>query len=223
VIPVPDALTDDTDDGAPEDGVLELGTRAALALVAVFTGTLGLVTTPVVAVTVALSMLGGAAVVYAVLEELRRGVQRVDLGRLPFPSDERAQTSPRSTAKEAAGIVSAVGLVGLVEQYGVGGVLYQFFLSIIGAIQSAGSFFLEPLGAFTGGLADVVAAVFPARIINAAADFTAFSITQGDWNFFGPFTFAVGVVAVLMGLYVFVVLARRINFSPIQTLYNRRR
>jgi len=223
VIPVPDALTEDASDEGPGDGVLELETRSALAVVAVVTGAFALALPPAAAVGAAVASMGGGVVVYALLEELRRGVESVDLDGLPFPSDERAQTSPRSTAKEAAGIVSAVGLVGLVQQYGVGGVLYQIFLTIIGAIQDAGSFFLEPLGAFTGGLADVVAAVFPARIINEAADFTAFSITQGDWNFFGPFTFAVAIAAVLIGLGLFFVVAQRINFSPIQTLYNRRR
>jgi len=102
-------------------------------------------------------------------------------------------------------------------------VLYQLFLSIIDAIQGVGGTFLAPLSAFSDGLARVVAAVFPARIINEAADFTAFSITQGRWNFFGPLTFAVGIAAVLLGLGLFVLVARRINFSPLDILYGNRR
>jgi hypothetical protein len=133
-----------------------------------------------------------------------------------------ADDDARSTAQTAAGIVSTVGLVGLVEQYGIGGVLYATFLEVIAGIQSLGTTITAPFRAFGTGLASVVSAVFPARIINAAADFTAFSITQGDWAIFGPFTFAIGVVATMMGLYVFMVFLRRIDFSVTSALLRRR-
>jgi len=223
VIPVAEPLADDSDDDRPADGVLELETWAALAVAALFTAAFAVALPPSQAVAVALATLGGAVVLFSALEVLTRWVQRVDLDRIPFPTDERAQTSPRSTAKEAAAIVGSVGLVGLVERYGVGGVLYQFFLTLIGAIQDVGGTFLAPLGAFSDGLASIVSAGFPARIINAAADFPAYSITEGQWNFFGPLTFAVGIAAVLLGLYLFFLVAQRINFSPLAVLYNRRR
>lgn len=171
---------------------------------------------------------GLPTVLFAALLEARDHVEDVGMG-LPFPSDERAEVSTRgaaaggaaATAATAASIVADQGLVGLVEKYGVGGVLYQLSLTAIGAIQSAGETFLAPIRAFAGGIADVVSAVFPARIINEAADFTAFSITQGEWSFFGPLTFAVGVVAVLLGMWVFVRAGSRINFSPLSFFFGR--
>lgn len=134
----------------------------------------------------------------------------------------RAETSAKATAAAASGIVGTYGLVGLVERYGIGGVLYAFFLEVIAFIQGIGNTWAKPLFAFANGLANVVSAVFPARIINAAADFTAFSITQGDWAIFGPFTFAVGVVATMMGLGVFMLALRRIDFSATRALFTRR-
>ncbi|MDM9627414.1 hypothetical protein QTL95_16015 [Rhizobium sp. S152] len=135
---------------------------------------------------------------------------------------DRAQADPRRTAAAAAGIVSSVGLVGLVEQYGIGGVLYATFLEVISAIQSFGGTITAPFRAFGSGLADLVAAAFPVRIVNEAADFTAFSITRGEWSIFGPFTFAVGIAATLAGLWVFLEIIRRIDLSLFGALLDRR-
>jgi len=133
-----------------------------------------------------------------------------------------ADDNPRATAKTAAGIVSTVGLVGLVEQYGIGGILYATFIEIIGVIQSAGETITAPFRAFGGGLANVIEAVFPARIMRRAADFTAFTITQGEWAIFGPLTFVVGVIATMLGIWVFMRFLRRMDFSVAATLLRRR-
>lgn len=134
----------------------------------------------------------------------------------------KAGAGAAGVATFAAAVVGNHNLVYLVKNFGLGGVFAQVFLSIIGAIRGAGQTIMAPLEAFGGGLADVVSAVFPARIINAAADFTAFSITQGDWNFFGPLTFVVGVLAVLAGLYVFMQFLRRVDLSAWSALFARR-
>ena len=124
----------------------------------------------------------------------------------------------RRTAKQAAGIVSTVGLAGLVKQYGIGGVFYQLFLSIIGAIDSAGTLFLAPFRAFGRGLGELVEAIVesPISIIEQSADYTAFSITYGEWGFWGPLTFGVGVLSVMIGLWVFTKTIRRIELSPLR-------
>ncbi|MFC7087914.1 hypothetical protein ACFQI5_13540 [Mammaliicoccus vitulinus] len=109
-----------------------------------------------------------------------------------------------------------------VEQYGIGGVLYATFLEVISAIQSFGGTITAPFRAFGSGLADLVAAAFPVRIVNEAADFTAFSITRGEWSIFGPFTFAVGIAATLAGLWVFLEIIRRIDLSLFGALLDRR-
>ncbi|WP_373190076.1 hypothetical protein [Halolamina sp.] len=138
-----------------------------------------------------------------------------------FARSTRAETSPKATATAAAGIVSSVGLVGLVEQYGVGGVLYATFLEIIGGIQSFGATITKPFTAFGDGIANVITAVFPARVISGAADYSLYSITQGQWAVFGPLTFAVGVAAVLAGMYVFMLGFQRMNLSLTGLIFNR--
>lgn len=61
---------------------------------------------------------------------------------------------------------------------------------------------------FTAGLADLMdllgavrdlfTAILtePIGIIEVTAEFSGLSLTQGDWAFFGPFTFAVGLASV---------------------------
>lgn len=147
---------------------------------------------------------------------------RMRSGRLLERPGMRAEMTAKQTAGAAASIVGTYGLVGLVERYGIGGVLYAISLEVIAFIQGIGNTWAKPLFEFANGLARVVAAVFPARIINAAADFTAFSITQGEWAIFGPFTFAVGVIATMAGLAVFMLALRRIDFSATRALFTRR-
>ncbi|WP_276298806.1 hypothetical protein [Halorussus lipolyticus] len=132
--------------------------------------------------------------------------------------DQRAETDAGRTMKTAAGIVSTAGLAGLVKEYGIGGVLYQLFESFIGAIDSAGLVFLAPFRAFGKGLGELVDAVVtsPIQIIAESADYTAFSITGGRYGFFGPATFAVGVLAVIAGLWVFTEAIRRMELSPLR-------
>ena len=139
-----------------------------------------------------------------------------------FAQNTRAEQSPEKTAAAAAGIVGSVGLAGLVERYGVGGVFYALFLEIIGGIQGLGDALFAPIRAFGLGLADLVSAVIPVRIVNSAADFTAFSITRGEWAFFGPLTFAVGVGATLLGLYVFIAFIRKFDLTSFGAILNRR-
>jgi hypothetical protein len=121
------------------------------------------------------------------------------------------------TAERAAKIVGgSAGLAGLIQQYLIGGPLYQLALSIIAAIDGAALVFLAPFRAFGNGLAQLVGAVVesPISIIERSADYTAFVITTGDWGFFGPATFAVGVAATFAGLFIAVKALRRIELRP---------
>jgi len=135
--------------------------------------------------------------------------------------DSRAQSGARGTAATGAGIVASIGLVGLVEQYLLGGSLYATSLEIIGGIQSLGSNITAPFTAFGEGISGIISAVFPARVINGAADFTLYSLTQGEWSVFGPLTFPVAVGVVLLGLWVFLAWARRTSLSPLQLWRDR--
>lgn len=113
----------------------------------------------------------------------------------------------------AATIVENHSLVYLVRNHGLGGVLYATFTEIIKVIQSTADSLFSPIQAMADGVTSLITAVFPARIINEGADFTAFSLTEGSWNFFGPFTFGVSVLATLFGLLMFMLFIRRFGFS----------
>jgi len=132
--------------------------------------------------------------------------------------DQRAQTDSARTMKTAAGIVSTAGLAGLVKNYGIGGILYELFDTAIGAIDSAGLVFLAPFRSFASGLGELVDAIVtsPIQIVAKSAEHSAFSITQGRYDFFGPATFAVGVAAVIAGLWVFTWTIRRMELSPLR-------
>lgn len=130
-----------------------------------------------------------------------------------FQTANRGQSSPSGTAAAGAGIVASVGLAGLVEQYGLGGILYALILETIAIIQGFASGLFAPFSAFFGGVARLTAAVFPVRIVNAGADQAAFSLTQGQWSFLGPFAFAAAVAATLAGVYVFVEIVSRLDLG----------
>jgi hypothetical protein len=227
-------LVAETDAAADEDA-LTVGYADAWAPI-LFVG-IAVVAAPLVGSTAVVGGVVGVAAVGAVtvLESCyRTALAGVDWARTAGPSnfadDNRASHKTTLTAGAGAGGVAMAAatmvdnhsLVYLVKNFGIGGTIAQVFLSIIGMIQGAGETFMAPLEAFGSGLARVVAGVFPARIVNAAADFTAFSLTEGDWNFFGPATFAVGVIATLAGIWVFMQFLRRTDLSAFGALFSRR-
>jgi hypothetical protein len=134
-----------------------------------------------------------------------------------------ADSSARKTAATAAGIVSSVGLVGLVEQYGLGGVLYALSLQAIEFTMNLGSLFLAPLRAFRDGVAAIIEASLPDEILRASVSYSAYSLTQGEWAIFGPLTFPVGVVVTMAGVWLFLEMLRRVDLNPLTTLFDRYR
>ena len=132
-----------------------------------------------------------------------------------------ADSSARKTAATAAGIVSSVGLVGLVEQYGLGGIFYALFLQVIDFIMNAGSLFLAPLRAFRDGVAAIIEASLPDEILRASVSYSAYSLTEGEWAIFGPLTFPVGVVVTMAGVWLFLEMLRRVDLNPLTTLFDR--
>jgi hypothetical protein len=222
-------------DAATDKDALTVGYTDAWAPI-LFVG-IAAVAAPLLGSTVALGAVVGVSAVGAVtvLESCyRSALAGVDWARTAGPSnfadDNRAShkttigagAGAAAVATGAAQMVGNHSLVYLVKNFGIGGTIAQLFLSLIGMIQGAGETFMAPLRAFGDGVARLVAGVFPARIVNAAADFTAFSLTEGDWNFFGPATFAVGVIATLAGIWVFMQFLRRTNLSAFGALFSRR-
>lgn len=98
-------------------------------------------------------------------------------------------------------------------QQGLSGVLLAFFGGIaflIGAFFDGLSMVLEVLGDFR----DFIGAFFtsPIVILQDTAAFTAAALTTGEWAFFGPFTWAVGVLSIVAGFWIWTLLDPDIPF-----------
>lgn len=108
-----------------------------------------------------------------------------------------ASTSPSDLLDRAKGR----DLESLMRQ-GVGGILLAFATGIISGVLSVADVVIKPVDALATALADLTIAIFgsPAQIVIAGAEETARSLT-GAWSL-GPLTFAMGIAAVLAGLWV---------------------
>lgn len=88
-------------------------------------------------------------------------------------------------------------------EQGISGII----LAIAGGIIAVLSAFFEGLDrlfdVFAAARDFLVALITnPITILDATAAETARSLTVGEWAFFGPLTFAVGVAAIVAGFYV---------------------
>lgn len=92
--------------------------------------------------------------------------------------------------------------LGELLRQGFGGVLLALATASISGILSIADLVIKPADAFANALAQLTIAAFgsPARIIIAGANETVRSIT-GPFGV-GPLTFALGIAAVLAGLWV---------------------
>lgn len=142
----------------------------------------------------------------------RGGLPKMD-NRASHSTNLKAGAGAIAVSGAAATIVEQHSLVYLVKNHGLGGILFATFTEIIKVIQSTAESLFSPIRAMADGVTSLITAVFPARIINEGADFTAFSLTEGSWSFFGPFTFGVSVLATLFGLLMFMLFIRRFGFS----------
>lgn len=86
---------------------------------------------------------------------------------------------------------------------GISAIIFQFFAGI--SVVLAAAFdgiadLFDTLAAVRDTLITIITS--PTPILTATAEFSAFSLTQGDWAFFGPFTWVVGVGVVAGGFLV---------------------
>lgn len=96
---------------------------------------------------------------------------------------------------------AADDLAGLIKQ-GTGGTLLALATGLISGVLSVTDVVVKPMDALAEALGDLTMAIFgsPAMIIEAGALETAESI-RGPFGM-GPFTFAVGIGSVLLGVYL---------------------
>jgi len=88
-------------------------------------------------------------------------------------------------------------------QRGISGIILAIAGGIIAAISSFFDGLERLLEVFRAARDFLVALITnPITIIQATAAETARSLTVGDWAFFGPATFAVGIAAVAAGFWV---------------------
>lgn len=98
---------------------------------------------------------------------------------------------------------SADSLVGVIFQ-GLGAVTFAFGTAIASGILTIADVVIVPIQALTTAVGDLVDAIFggAALIIDFGAISTALSIGPGAMFDLGPFTFALGIGAVLLALYI---------------------
>lgn len=129
-----------------------------------------------------------------------------------------------SIAQEAARLISdAGGLTPFIRDYGFGGILYAIFLAIIGTIDAAGDVILAPFQALAGGLAGLVDGTLgeAVNVLGAGADSAIASFETGATALLGPFAFPFAVAIAMLGVFVFIEFARRLEFSPLIFVRNR--
>jgi len=98
---------------------------------------------------------------------------------------------------------SADSLAGVIFQ-GLGAVLLAVGTAIASGVLTVADVVIVPLSALTTAAGQLIDAIFggAARIIDFGALATALSIGPGGMFNLGPFSFALGIGAVLLGLYV---------------------
>jgi hypothetical protein len=106
------------------------------------------------------------------------------------------------TARELMNRAAGAGDLASVAFQGIGGVFLAIATGLITGIITVFDVFIVPARSLAGALGDLVTAIFgaPANIILAGAQSTIESLL-GQFNV-GPLTFALGIGAVLLGLYL---------------------
>ena len=100
---------------------------------------------------------------------------------------------------------SADSLGGVIFQ-GIGAILLAVGTAIASGVLSIADVLIVPLNALTSAAGQLIDAIFggAAQIIDLGALATALSIGPGGMFNLGPFSFALGIGAVLLGLYIVV-------------------
>ena len=96
------------------------------------------------------------------------------------------------------------GSLGGVIFRGIGGILLAVGTAIASGVLSIADVVIVPLNALTSAAGQLIDAIFggAAQIIDFGALASALSIGPGGMFNLGPFSFALGIGAVLLGLYV---------------------
>jgi hypothetical protein len=95
------------------------------------------------------------------------------------------------------------GSLGAVIFRGIGAILFAIGTAIASGVLTVADVFIIPLNALAGAAGDLVTSLFggAASIINLGAIATALSIGPGGRFNLGPFTFLLGIGAVLLGFF----------------------
>lgn len=122
----------------------------------------------------------------------------------------RAQTEARTIIASGGATVASGGIVALIKQDLIGGWLYAIALQGVRAISSLGGVG-DVIGAFWGGLADLIGVAIPTDIVVAGVDTTALAIrTQ-----FGIAGYVISIIATMTGIAVFLWFLANIDWNPL--------
>lgn len=130
----------------------------------------------------------------------------------------------RSLAIEAGELIRDSGsLSNFIRDFGIGGILYAFFLSVIGTIEAAGDLILAPFRALAAGLAELVSGTVgeTLNVVEGGATQAVDSFGSGATELLGPLAFPFSVAVAMAGVFVFVWFVSRLEFSPLVFLRSR--
>lgn len=129
----------------------------------------------------------------------------------------------RPTADFAADQISDRGFSNFVRDYGFGGILWAVFAQAILTIEAAGDLLLMPFRALAEGLVSLISAIIgePVTIVEAGASTAIRSLTTGLAADLGVFAFPLAVAVLMIGIWTFIVMVQRIEFSPLVFIRSR--
>jgi len=183
---------------------------------------IGLLTIPAVVIpTVAGAALGGPGLglvfgLAAVVGLLAYDTTR----RTPAPSGralgERAEMSTKQIIATGGATVSSVGIVGLIKQDVIGGLVYAVVYFVVGIFNGLGSTVSGPLTALLNGVSGIISSALTGRLLDAGYRVAAEAIAK--YGTVAPVVAAVVTMVVAAVLYVSF---QRMDFSPFQLLYDK--
>jgi hypothetical protein len=160
-------------------------------------------------------LLGAAALVLlATLDELVLEADRFGVGLEGGVA--RAEMSTKQLIATGGATVSSVGIVGLIKQDVVGGIIYALTYGFVGLVNGLFDRFGKPIVAIFDGVADIIGSALTGSLIDAG-----FRVAARDLQSYGIIApIVAGVITFGLAAILYVVL-RRVDFSPLQLVYDK--
>lgn len=151
----------------------------------------------------------GLAVLDDVLQEDDRGV---DVER----HAARAEMTTKQIIATGGGTVGSIGIVGLIKQDVVGGIIYALTYGLVGFLNDLFENAFKPISNLIGGFADIIGSALTGSLLDAGWRTAAQALQS--YGIIAPFIAAIVTFGVAGLLYV---VLRRVDVSPLKLIYDK--